>query len=83
MERYSQARDSFILYNTVQGAWINRMADNLTTSMWKAMWFDNRADAEHWLMEGIYAPVDKLDFRVMRTVTTIQEVPDEHLSKTD
>jgi hypothetical protein len=81
---YSQARTRYVLYNTIQSAWMNRMADGLTAKMFNALWFPTLEDATHWLRESTYSPVDQYDFVVMETITIIQEVEDdtEHLPKT-
>lgn len=74
-----QQRTRFIIKNVDEGIWLNRMADGLTRSMFSAIWFRTREEAEGW-MQGIYAP--KEGFVITETLTQIMEVEeDEPISK--
>lgn len=66
-----QQRTRFIIKNVDEGIFLNRMADGLTRSMFSAIWFRTREEAEGW-MQCRYAP--KEGYEIVETLTTMQEV---------
>lgn len=70
-----QQRTRFIIKNTDEGLFLNRMADGLTRSMFSALWFNTRPEAEQW-MKGMYAPKETC-YEITETLTTIQEMESE------
>lgn len=71
-----------IAHKQYSGSFINRGASALTTDLDKALTFYDIADASEWLLNAIYAPVDKECYRyalIRVTKEELEDEPDEHL----
>jgi viroplasmin and RNaseH domain-containing protein len=74
-----QSRTRYLIYSEGYEGYLNRMADGITQSMFKALWFSTDEEAEAW-MKGIHAPKDIENYEIQKTVTTMEVVKDGVIS---
>lgn len=66
-----QSRIRYLIYSQAYDGWLNKMADGITQDMFKSISFTNLEEAESW-MQCIHAPIDKENYQIVETVTTIE-----------
>lgn len=72
-----QSRIRFLIYSEAYGAWLNRMADGLTSKMFSAIWFPTYEEADYWMKNYDKAPKDIENYEIQKTLTTMEVVENE------
>jgi hypothetical protein len=66
-----------IAHKEYKGSYINRRSDGLTTELDKVMTFHDMAEASEFLLNNMYAPVDKESYTYARLKITTEVLEDD------
>jgi hypothetical protein len=68
---------TIIAHKELPGSYINRGASGLTTDLDAAITFHDIGEASEWLLNAIYAPVDKESYRYVQIEITKRVLEEE------
>lgn len=63
-----------IAHKEYPGTYINKMASGLTTDLDQTLMFKDIAEASEWLLNAIYAPVDKSPYKYSQIEITKRDL---------
>lgn len=66
-----------LAHKSYSGSYINRGANNLTTDLDKAITFSSEEEASEWLLNAIYAPVDKECYKLAQIEITKRDLEED------